>query len=954
MSKRSHMRVRSSIQKRAPASSRKAAWIPYEGDPYAAYPNWEAFFFSSRYGASASEGDFGRDDWGRSEAYKLVGIVNRCIDVIANTVNSIPWNIVRKRGKEKEVVSSSEEQSPTHPLAQAINAVYKEQGIAFMKLLIYSRLQFGETYVEKVQNMYGGRRRMVYLNPYWTEPDTGTGKITLFRYGAKNGQAQEILYPPQVAYEHTYNPTDNLRGLPKLDAAMFDVNTSRGLKRFIKWTLDNNARPGLIASPKQDPNLTPLVGDKQADMLESVLSDSHVGPRNANRAIVLKSPFDITTLEGPELDKYRGLIQEFKKEICTVFGVPMSMAGDSSATSYKDGEDVYDDAYINNTIKPHVKDNQDFINVHLMPFFDGTGECVLEYDLSAYEDTTEGDRAKADLIAVQQDKGWVTLADAQRAQGLPVYAEYEGKVMINGVITPLAQIGQMTQQPQPMLAPDITITEPSLPQLPARTDNSTPAPDATKDVQSVSVVLSFAGNVDLVKLQQDLRADFQGQDVTWSDPSTLHLTLISAMADDALVKQLAAQINDYAPPEMSLNIGSFAAFDKLGKHALHFRIRSNKDLEAYQKDLFVLCEDLGIQTVQYSQPASWKPHITVGYSTQRVPAVTFRSGLRVSPAEVHVSVKRDDSYEVIARVACGSTEGQEPAPSITPEQFDKAKHAPAYVFESHLPVEEWRTKALQELTACQTRAKKGRKFQLDLTKHFTGDLDLSTLTQETYRPAFDHLFSAVRYEPFEKTKKLFKDFMAQKGTLTDEQIKAWTETRDAFSDEVLLAIADAADGSITESAFEAAMNGFIAEMGEEAYRDGLADAGADPMQLDDDDYDTINTLIAKQRDYVFFLADRIYTDGISAEQEAIKPDLWVNKTLVPFYQAGLAAGTANGTFEWVLGDTEHCTDCLARGGQIKPMKTWLNDGILPQSSELECGGWRCGCKLRPVRLRPRR
>ena len=52
---------------------------------------------------------------------------------------------------------------------------------------------------------------------------------------------------------------------------------------------------------------------------------------------------------------------------------------------------------------------------------------------------------------------------------------------------------------------------------------------------------------------------------------------------------------------------------------------------------------------------------------------------------------------------------------------------------------------------------------------------------------------------------------------------------------------------------------------------------------------------------------------------------------------------------WQLGATErHCKDCFHLNGQIHTAEEWRAAGIRPQSPDLECGGWRCDCRLTEV------
>lgn len=54
----------------------------------------------------------------------------------------------------------------------------------------------------------------------------------------------------------------------------------------------------------------------------------------------------------------------------------------------------------------------------------------------------------------------------------------------------------------------------------------------------------------------------------------------------------------------------------------------------------------------------------------------------------------------------------------------------------------------------------------------------------------------------------------------------------------------------------------------------------------------------------------------------------------------------NGT--WHVGDTEHCSTCLAQDNVTLPRSGWMAlaaRGIEPQGRGLECGGWKCQCRI---------
>ena len=82
-------------------------------------------------------------------------------------------------------------------------------------------------------------------------------------------------------------------------------------------------------------------------------------------------------------------------------------------------------------------------------------------------------------------------------------------------------------------------------------------------------------------------------------------------------------------------------------------------------------------------------------------------------------------------------------------------------------------------------------------------------------------------------------------------------------------------------------------------------------------------------------------------------DLWVNNGLQAWNRGKIETtppiGQPEPRFMWMLGGTEkHCTDCAALDGQVKTSSEWASAGIQPQSPDLECGGWRCDCRLEEV------
>lgn len=173
--------------------------------------------------------------------------------------------------------------------------------------------------------------------------------------------------------------------------------------------------------------------------------------------------------------------------------------------------------------------------------------------------------------------------------------------------------------------------------------------------------------------------------------------------------------------------------------------------------------------------------------------------------------------------------------------------------------------------------------------------------------------------------------------------KEYSATKDAFVGEVAAAISDAADSTISQAAFAIRVRASLAKYGKAAYLDGLEAGGVEATTLEGDDSDTYASILADQSAFVTDARRGITDFAGDADSRA---QLWGNKSLELFYQAGVMSADKNGMYEWVYGDTEHCSDCRRLNGQKHRMKEWMSSKFMPKSDSLECHGYRCQCELK--------
>lgn len=140
-----------------------------------------------------------------------------------------------------------------------------------------------------------------------------------------------------------------------------------------------------------------------------------------------------------------------------------------------------------------------------------------------------------------------------------------------------------------------------------------------------------------------------------------------------------------------------------------------------------------------------------------------------------------------------------------------------------------------------------------------------------------------------------------------------------------------------------------------AWHEGMRNVGLDPAQEMLVVYEKqLRGIINAEYDRVLDFAQAIEDArkaGLPVGPLRDRTELWVNRYTQVVNEAQVT--TAPGKrYEWQYGDTkQHCGTCLALHGVVATGDAWAASGVKPQSPpnpRLECGGWRCRCRLVPT------
>lgn len=157
------------------------------------------------------------------------------------------------------------------------------------------------------------------------------------------------------------------------------------------------------------------------------------------------------------------------------------------------------------------------------------------------------------------------------------------------------------------------------------------------------------------------------------------------------------------------------------------------------------------------------------------------------------------------------------------------------------------------------------------------------------------------------------------------------------------------DRRIEIAIFIAIMMFMIRRAFTDAWTQGAAEAGISFNELTPQEISALNGEIAVDVGSLAGFAVAI-AGGARALGGPLQPllnraELWQNR-YGEIKAFALQMAAKNQKLMWVWNPLkDHCDDCLKYNGRVYRARIWENAGIRPRMSELECGGWHCGCSF---------
>ena len=323
------------------------------------------------------------------EAVDKVPTVNRCLNIKALNIASVPLRVMRRQGgKNADGPAEVDIDSP--------------EARSFVRLLERPNAhQSGSDLIEAISFWMNTRQCLLWM--MWPKRELTTfeesqktppvalyclpaHRTVLFLNGAtplyyRLNSAGMSIPAWQVIKIGFYNPKEELRSISPLSACFQTADTDYAIDLFHANFFENGTRLSGIVSTKGQ------VGEEARARYESLFKQ-YAGVGNAHTVMFMDSDAQFTPTVPTMRDmEFKELRADNKDRMSMAFGVPPTMLS-SVERGGKVASVVARKGFWQDTLQPEARKIEDKLNVHLAPTF-GDQDMFLEWDWSRVEALSE-------------------------------------------------------------------------------------------------------------------------------------------------------------------------------------------------------------------------------------------------------------------------------------------------------------------------------------------------------------------------------------------------------------------------------------------------------------------------------------------------------------------------------------------------------------------------------------
>lgn len=300
----------------------------------------------------------GASEWLRGEKvtspsirYTRSPFTNRCIQIKANALASVPWGIF-------DTQNTDESDAParlrvTNPLMLLLTEVNSEMnGVDLMRYTCADLDVYGAAYWLKLDKNFIQR-----INPGSIKPKIKNGELLGFERTAP----EVVQYEREdIVYFHEYNPLSDFEGLSLVNIAKEAIDIEYFADVYTKAFFDNNAIPNFLLTTEQTMN------EPDFERTQRWWDRLFRGAKKQHKTGILDKGLTPHTLGYPLKDLALTEVRaEARRSIAAVLGVPPVLVGIWEAANYATMEASRQSLY-EETIIPRCEYMAGVINAELI------------------------------------------------------------------------------------------------------------------------------------------------------------------------------------------------------------------------------------------------------------------------------------------------------------------------------------------------------------------------------------------------------------------------------------------------------------------------------------------------------------------------------------------------------------------------------------------------------------
>lgn len=333
---------------------------------------------------------------------------------------------VRQRGPKRELEETDDVGAIAFlDLLESPNGWYS--GVLLWMATIADFWLSGNGYWLKVRSGVGtGARVIAYwwipsfvIEPKW---DDGPDSDFIKHYLYKPTAIDEYEIPPTdvVHFRFGFDPDNPRKGRSPIASVLREIMTDEEAATYTASILRNLGVPGVLISPDEE-NVD--LDDDDAEALKAQFMGQFGGDHRGEPMVVgAKTKVTVLSFNPTEMD-LKTIRRVPEERISGVIGVPAIVAGLGAGlerSTFANYAEAREAGYEENIIPTHRILSADLKTQALVDFVDDVKRFAVDFDVSDVRVLQEDQNKLWERVGAALEKGAITLADFNRAVGLPV------------------------------------------------------------------------------------------------------------------------------------------------------------------------------------------------------------------------------------------------------------------------------------------------------------------------------------------------------------------------------------------------------------------------------------------------------------------------------------------------------------------------------------------------------